>query len=167
MAQFPRPIPQRPAPSPSRLAVHEEAEVSDTNWQDADGRCWYRCHICSHAQHVGELCKCAWTDSDPTGRSAHDPGAKLDSGKPRAGLMLADFPRALAALAAVTTYGAAKYSESGWVSVPDGEKRYRDALMRHLLSAQREECDAESGLSHMAHAAWNICALIELRERAK
>ena len=91
-------------------------------------------------------------------------GAKHDAGKPRAGLMLSDFSRALEAVAAVTTYGAAKYSPSSWVSVPDAEPRYRDALMRHLLASITEERDEESGLSHLSHAAWNLLAILQMRE---
>lgn len=34
-------------------------------------------------------------EHDPTGRSAHEPGAKLDAGKPRCGLVLGGFSRAL------------------------------------------------------------------------
>ena len=96
---------------------------------------------------------------------AHAPGAKLDAGKIRAGLMFDGFSRALAGVAAVTTYGASKYTPDGWLAVPDGEARYRDALMRHLLSAACEEVDPESGIDHMLHAAWNLLAVCELRAR--
>jgi hypothetical protein len=102
---------------------------------------------------------------DPKGLDAHEPGAKLDAGKVRAGLMLRDFSRALKGVARVTTYGAEKYSPSGWLSVPDAENRYRDALARHLLSESSEPCDPESGIDHLLHAAWNILALCELRLR--
>lgn len=103
--------------------------------------------------------------SDPNGLDAHAPGAKLDAGKIRAGLMLDGFARALAGVSAVTTYGAKKYTPNGWLAVPDGEARYRDALVRHLLSSASEEVDPESGIDHLAHAAWNCLALLELRMR--
>lgn len=74
------------------------------------------------------------TECDPTGRGAHDPGAKLDAGKVRAGLVLGGFARALTEIARVGTFGAAKYSPEGWRSVPQGHERYTDALYRHLLS---------------------------------
>lgn len=96
-------------------------------------------------------------DIDP-----HAPGAKLDSGKPLAGVLL-EFSRALEAVVDVGTFGANKYSRCGWMSVPDGEQRYADALMRHLLACQREVDDPDSGLPHLAHLAWNCLAVLELR----
>lgn len=100
---------------------------------------------------------------DPNGLSRSTPGAKLDAGKIRAGLCFTGFARALREVAAVTTFGAAKYTPNGWRSVPDGEARYLDALHRHLLASANEAADADSGIDHMAHAAWNALAILELR----
>lgn len=104
-------------------------------------------------------------ESDPLGIDQHAPGAKLDSGKQLAGVLL-DFSRALEAVADVGTFGANKYTRGGWQSVPDSERRYTDALMRHLLKMQREELDPDSGLEHLAHLAWNCLAVLELKRRA-
>lgn len=104
---------------------------------------------------------------DPMGKGQHEPGAKLDSGKPLAGLMIHDFAKALLAVAEVTTYGAMKYSESGWKCVPKGIKRYRDARMRHILMGDIEELDAESGLMHDAHVAWNALAILQMKLERK
>ena len=104
-------------------------------------------------------------ESDPLGIDQHAPGAKLDSGKQLAGVLL-DFSRALEAVADVGTFGANKYTRLGWESVPNGEQRYTDALMRHLLKMQREELDPDSGLEHLAHLAWNCLAVLELKRRA-
>lgn len=105
-------------------------------------------------------------DTDPTGRDQHEPGAKLDAGKPRVSLVLNGFPNALMAVAEVGTYGANKYTDNGWLSVPNGKQRYADAGYRHnLLAATGEERDAESGLLHKAHAAWNALAELELMLR--
>ena len=107
-------------------------------------------------------------ESDPTGRAAHDPGAKLDSGKNRLGLVLHGFPRALEAVGQIGTYGAEKYSPNGWMEVPDGINRYSDAMYRHLLrEALGEPSDQESGLLHAAHAAWNALARLELMLRGE
>lgn len=100
---------------------------------------------------------------DLYGKSQHEPGAKLDAGKIRAGLMVSGFKRALLEVAKVTTYGAAKYTPNGWQDVPDGEARYTDALFRHLFAS--EDCDPESDLLHAAHAAWNALAVLELKLR--
>lgn len=93
----------------------------------------------------------------------HAPGVKLDHGKPRAGLVLGGFARALTAVSDVGTFGAKKYTPHGWRSVPHGFDRYTDAMVRHQLAeAVGEQFDAESGLSHAAHAAWNALARLEL-----
>ena len=101
-------------------------------------------------------------EKDPTGRGQHEPGAKLDSGKVRAALVLGDFSNALKEVCKVGTYGANKYTESGWRKVPNGENRYQDALLRHWLDLHiGVEIDSESGLYHLSHFAWNALAILE------
>ena len=94
-----------------------------------------------------------------------EPGRKDDQGKARVGLMLCDFSLALMAVAEVTTYGAEKYSDSGWLHVEKGISRYDDAKGRHMLLGYRETCDVESGESHLAMEAWNALAKLELMLR--
>lgn len=102
-------------------------------------------------------------DRDPNGMSQHQPGAKLDADKVRAGLVIAGFSKALLEVGLVGTYGATKYTANGWRSVPDGVERYTDAMYRHLLAeAGGELRDNESGLLHAAQAAWNALARLEL-----
>lgn len=96
------------------------------------------------------------------------PGTKLDHDKPRCGLVLGAFSQALMAVSKVGTFGAAKYSDNGWLSVPSGAQRYRDALYRHMLAAASGEViDPESGLPHEAHVAWNALAILELGLRSQ
>lgn len=103
---------------------------------------------------------------DPYGLDQHTPGAKMDAGKLRPELIFSGFPRALAQVTAVATVGADKYSDHGWQQVPDGIRRYQDALLRHLLAAHGGEVnDPETGLAHYAHAAWNALAVLELMQR--
>ena len=106
-------------------------------------------------------------ETDPNGVDQHAPGAKLDAGKVRAGL-LGMFSRALMAVAEIGTHGAAKYSRGGWQFVEDGITRYDDAKWRHLLKGYMEEDDPDSDLKHLAHEAWNALAKLELilREEA-
>lgn len=104
-------------------------------------------------------------EKDPLGKDAKNPGSKLDAGKPRAAI-LGDFGRALLEVAKVGTYGTNKYSEKGWLVVPNGVKRYSDALYRHLLKESYEDHDEDSELSHAAHVAWNALAVLELTLRA-
>lgn len=106
------------------------------------------------------------SEADPNGRLPNEPGAKLDAGKTMASL-LGDFSLALLAVAEVSTFGANKYSRGGWQFVPDGLIRYQDAKWRHLLKGCVEETDADSGLLHAAHEAWNALAVLELKLRAQ
>ena len=104
--------------------------------------------------------------NDPTEAEQHRPGVKLDTGKRRVSLIVCGFPRALECVADVGTFGANKYSDNGWASVPNGRQRYTDAMLRHLLAEARgEKLDAESSMRHAACVAWNALARLELELR--
>lgn len=94
---------------------------------------------------------------------ATEKGIKLDAGKPLLNKgLFSQFPAALEAVARVSQFGAEKYTWGGWKTVPDGKSRYTEALLRHLMAEQKELNDRESGLAHLAHAAWNALAILEL-----
>lgn len=97
-----------------------------------------------------------------TRAAQHEPGAKLDHGKPRVDLVVGGFPRAILAVAEVAAYGAAKYTEGGWRHVENGVSRYTAAKDRHRVLGAIEECDQESGMMHASHEAWNALAVLEL-----
>jgi hypothetical protein len=103
-------------------------------------------------------------EADPHGKDAHQPGAKLDAGKPECALLL-DFGLALLEVSKVSTYGANKYSRGGWQAVEDARHRYTGAMIRHLIRARYEPMDDETGISHIAHMTWNALALLELSIR--
>jgi hypothetical protein len=106
--------------------------------------------------------------ADPNGKNQHEPGAKLDAGKNRLGLVLLDFSKALEKVGEVGTFGANKYTAHGWLTVPNGQERYTDALFRHLIKeGQGEKYDPESNLLHAAHAAWNALSRLELMLKEK
>lgn len=105
-------------------------------------------------------------ERDPHGKALNEPGAKADAGKVM-GALLGDFSRALWQVAEVGTYGAKKYTRGGWQSVPQGPERYRDALWRHLLESNQSDLDKDTELRHLAHAAWNILAILELDARGQ
>ena len=94
-----------------------------------------------------------------------DAGVKHDSGRPRPDLVLGQMARAMLAVSDVAAYGAEKYTENGWVSVPNGLARYTAAKDRHRLMGSLEATDCESGLLHAAHEAWNALAVLELMLR--
>lgn len=102
-------------------------------------------------------------ESDPTGKSQHQPGAKLDAGKLRPSLVLGGFAHALKAVVKVGTDGANKYTDNGWREVPNGFARYSDAKCRHALAFDTGEThDKDTGSLHLAHEAWNALARLEL-----
>ncbi len=95
-------------------------------------------------------------------------GMKYDSGKPRMALLFDGCPNALAAVGDVLTFGAQKYAAHSWQTVPEGQERYKSALIRHLLAVGNgEELDSESGLHHLAHAACNALFILELELRKR
>lgn len=106
--------------------------------------------------------KAETTNDDPSKIAA---GAiKYDNGKSPVFRGLIDyFPRACEQVAAVSAFGATKYSWKGWLSVDKGFERYSDALVRHLTSEGKGETeDRDSGLRHASHVAWNAMARLEL-----
>jgi hypothetical protein len=102
-------------------------------------------------------------EHDPTGKDQHAPGAKLDGGKLRPGLVLDGFAWALKAVVKVGTDGANKYTDNGWREVDNGFARYGEAKARHALAwACGEQRDKDTQSLHLAHEAWNALARLEL-----
>lgn len=61
----------------------------------------------------------------------------------------------------IYTFGAKKYKENSWQNLPDGYRRYKAALFRHITAYEKGEVyDSESGCMHLAHAAWNAIAML-------
>lgn len=91
-------------------------------------------------------------------------GRKYDNDKPLVGTMLQVFPRAFMAIGKVILKGREKYPDpENWKKVEDGQRRYRDSLMRHLIKhCMGITTDNETGLPHLVHAAWNALAILEL-----
>ena len=93
---------------------------------------------------------------------ATEKGVKLDTGKPRMELLPLE---ALESIAEVMTFGANKYCDNGWKTVPNGLDRYKGALLRHLVAIEKgETVDPESGLDHYAHVACNALFMLYLRK---
>lgn len=93
-------------------------------------------------------------------------GAKFDKGKAPVHSVLRYFPRAIEAVSRVSEHGAKAHGWDTWHTVPEGAQRYADAQIRHELElCKGSEEDGESGLSHLAHAAWNALARLELAMR--
>ena len=85
-------------------------------------------------------------------------GTKFDTGKERYDLVP---PWALNELVKVYTYGTIKYEDNNWWRGMKWGKLFA-ALMRHAWKWWRgERVDDESGLHHLAHAAWQCFELME------
>ena len=84
-------------------------------------------------------------------------GLKYDGEKPQWDLL--EY-RVLEDVVKVLTFGAQKYDVDNWINVPNAQRRYFAAAMRHLTAWKKEEMiDPESDLPHLAHA---ICSLMFL-----
>lgn len=85
-------------------------------------------------------------------------GLKFDQGKDRWELL----PLKLVQhIVKVFTFGATKYGDNNWQGLDNGYDRCKAALFRHLSKHESGEIyDEESGLPHLAHAAWNALVLI-------
>lgn len=110
-------------------------------------------------------------EKDPTGRSQHEPGAKVDAGKIRPALVLGEFSRALEHVVRVGSKGAQKYTPRGWLDVPNGVERYADAAFRHQLKVWQglvyDSDEGGTGERHKAQVIWNLLAELELELRAE
>ena len=91
-------------------------------------------------------------------------GRKDDQEKPRYDLIPA---RALDRMVQVLTFGAEKYGDDNWRKVENQKARYTAAALRHVFAWVRSggtERDADTGLSHLAHACCCIFFLLDVEE---
>lgn len=85
-------------------------------------------------------------------------GLRFNEGKQRFDLLPPSWPRALVE---VLTKGAEKYEDRNWERGMNWSTCYA-SMMRHIQAWwEGNDIDPESGLPHMAHAAWNALALVE------
>lgn len=58
-------------------------------------------------------------------------------------------------------FGAKKYGPNNWQTLENGYDRYKAAMLRHIVCFEEgEKIDPDSGLHHLAHAAWNALAML-------
>lgn len=85
--------------------------------------------------------------------------ARFSQGKIRHDLIA---PWALDQIAKVYTYGTIKYDDDNWWKGLKWKKDVFGCILRHIWKWFRgERNDDESGVHHLAHAAWNCIALME------
>ncbi len=141
-------------PDPSRREA--EAHVRET--------------VQAHDKAVdAELRRTMGARGEPLTASDKDDSSKLMI----ASLVLAYFPKALLSVAEVSHFGMEKYNakpeDQGWRDVPDGERRYTDAGMRHSFKRLMGEVrNPEDGnVRHRAQVAWDALAALELEIEAE
>ena len=68
----------------------------------------------------------------------------------------------------VYTEGAKKYGPDRWQNLPDGIRRYKAALLRHLVEFDKgNEIDEETGCRHLAQVCWNAIAMLHISKQQK
>ena len=118
-------------------------------------------HVCSIPTGFEARTGNTLIEIDPNNLKAGDPGAKMDAGKIRVGL-LRRFGLALLAVADLSTGGAEKYSAHGWAAVENGAERYEDAMFGHMLKEMFEKKDPDMRVAHEVSTAWNALARLQL-----
>lgn len=74
-----------------------------------------------------------------------------------------DFPTAVEAFCRVKELGAIKYERDNWKAGGKPDREYISAVGRHISAFKQGETFAtDTGCLHLAHAMWNVMALIEL-----
>lgn len=105
-----------------------------------------------------ESSKGDYADAENTWFDVPKLATKDDATKARVSLIPAS---AILALGRVMTFGAKKYADHNWRKGFDWS-RLLDAGQRHMLAFQNgEDRDPETGELHLAHAMFNMAALIE------
>lgn len=90
--------------------------------------------------------------------SAPSPGKRFDAGKAPLD-MIPTYP--LFALARVYEYGARKYARDNWRGGTQWCRVFACVLRHGFRWLAGEDTDPESGLPHLAHAAFSIFQLLE------
>lgn len=122
-----------------------------------------------------------YTEPAPVGGPIIDrsrTGAKDDGGKLDVTLLFDDMPNALYEVTkvlqwAITEKKPVPYERGSWQSVPDFQRRYRAAQLRHELNAAisridnpgAHPVDAETGLNELAHIATSALFRLEMMAR--
>jgi len=98
-------------------------------------------------------------NEDEENQMGQETAGRFSAGKTRFDLVA---PWAMDQIAQVYTYGTIKYDDDNWWKGLKWKKDVLGCIFRHVWKWIRgEKWDDESGLHHLAHAAWNCMALME------
>jgi hypothetical protein len=88
---------------------------------------------------------------------------RFNSDKPMMAYFMRSFPKMTEAVARVKEMGAIKYNDGNWKLGNKPDDEYWNSMFRHLTYIfGGEDYDKDTGCLHIAHAVWNLCALLEL-----
>jgi hypothetical protein len=88
---------------------------------------------------------------------------RFNSDKPMMSYFMRSFPKMAEAVARVKEMGAIKYNDGNWRLGNKPDDEYWNSMFRHLdYIFGGEFYDSDTGCLHIAHAVWNLCALLEL-----
>ena len=88
---------------------------------------------------------------------------RFNTDKPMMSYFMRSFPKMAEAVARVKEMGAIKYNDGNWRLGNKPDKEYWDSMFRHLTYIfGGKDYDKDTGCLHIAHAVWNLCALLEL-----
>lgn len=114
--------------------------------------------------HAGQQNGVLFSDNAPGEQRQQkaEPGWKMDAGKARLDLIA---PEMLDGIADILAFGAARYGERNWEKGMSWGRPF-GAMMRHMWAWWRgEQADAETGKSHLWHAACCLMFLIAYEAR--
>ena len=98
-------------------------------------------------------------NQDEEAQMGQEGAGRFSEGKIRHDLVA---PWSLNEIARVYTYGTIKYDDDNWWKGLKWKKDVFGCILRHVWKWFRgEKFDDESGLHHMAHAAWNCMTIME------
>lgn len=106
---------------------------------------------------LGKFNKSTKTPKLPDNVALIKEGVKHDNGKPLIGDMIIDYKTQLLELCKVFEHGTKTYGLGNWKQVENGEERFTNAMIRHLLR-EDEVYDEETGLLHAAQVFFNAGA---------
>lgn len=106
----------------------------------------------------GEIKKYVRSEEEEA-QMGQETAGRFSAGKVRYDLVA---PWGMEQIAKVYTYGTIKYDDDNWWKGLRWKRDVLGCIFRHVWKWVRgEKWDDESGLHHLAHAAWNCIALME------
>jgi Domain of unknown function (DUF5664) len=126
----------------------------------------FKCSFCNK-EFFEKMSLCPICQNNKMTTRTHEQKDKKEVKLPLADIII-EFREAIVEVGKVWVFGKQKYSEernpaytlSNWKVWDKGEQEFRNAAIRHILASVDDAYDSESGLLHLAHAAFCVLALL-------